>query len=383
MNPICQPIDTLAGDTATIPRIRPEALVDPGRSIDNPPTVRIHEGEGIRGRLAPVEEWLEARGVEPLSYHPGWLEVLAKGLGYTPFLVEATAGGSCRGVLAMAYVRSVLFGKFLVSLPYLNYGGPVADDSDTEGRLIDAAVGLADRLDVRYLELRRERERGHPLLGHVVTEKVHMRLALPPTPGTLWDRFSPKVRNQVRKGQKSGLSVAWGGVELLSEFHDVFSRNMRDLGTPSYGRPLFREILGRFHDRAEFCIVRAGRLPVAAALLTHGWGVTEVPSASSRRSHNHLNANMLMYWHLMERAIDRGQRAFDFGRSSRDSNTFRFKAQWGAEPSSASWQYHLRRGGLKDARPDNPRFARLIRAWQRLPLPAARWLGPAVVRGIP
>jgi len=39
--------------------------------------------------------------------------------------------------------------------------------------------------------------------------------------------------------------VAWGGEDLLGEFHDVFSHNMRDLGTVV--RPwLFRSICGSF-----------------------------------------------------------------------------------------------------------------------------------------
>jgi hypothetical protein len=74
---------------------------------------------------------------------------------------------------------------------------------------------------------------------------------------------------------------------------------------------------------------------------------------------------------------------FDFGRSSVDSNTFRFKKQWGAEPSSADWQYHVRQGAINAVRPENPRYQRFIRLWQRLPLWLTRLLGPAIVRGIP
>ena len=63
-----------------------------------------------------------------------------------------------------------------------------------------------------------------------------MTPALPAHADALWSGLGTKVRNQVRKGQKSGAQVVWGGEELLSEFYAVFSRNMRDLGTPVYGR---------------------------------------------------------------------------------------------------------------------------------------------------
>ena len=76
--------------------------------------------------------------LEPWDFgHPGWLNVLAQGLHHTPYCLEALEGGRTRGFLALAGVESFLFGSFLVSLPYLNYGGPVADDespSAMEGR---------------------------------------------------------------------------------------------------------------------------------------------------------------------------------------------------------------------------------------------------------
>ena len=352
-------------------------------TIENSIQISVHDRRGMADRLPAIVAYLQRRAQVPLSYHPGWLNVLADGLGHVPFLLEAVRAGEVGGYLCLCHVRSPIFGRFLVSLPYLNYGGAVADDDTVAAHLVDRAMGLADELDVKYLELRQELRVAHPGLGHELAEKVNMRLRLPATVPELWDGASSKVRNQIRKGQNSGLDVTWGGMELLDAFHQVFSRNMRDLGTPTFGRAIFREVLRQFPGRAEFCVVREGPLPVAAALLLHGTGVTEVPSASSLRSHNKKNANMLMYYNLLERSISRGQATFDFGRSSPDSNTYRFKAQWGAMPGAAVWQYYLRRGGLKDARPDNPRYRRLIRIWQRLPVTLTRLAGPLIVRGIP
>src|SRR5262249_12227691 len=152
---------------------------------------------------------------------------------------------------------------------------------------------------------------------------------------------------QVKKGRKHNLSVVWGNVDILDDFYAVFSRNMRDLGTPVYSRRLFASALEEFPDRAELCVVRDGQQPLAAALLLHGWGVTEVPSASSLRTHNNTCANMLMYYHLLARAVERGQDVFDFGRSTPQGGTYRFKEQWGARPAGSEWQSYLRAGSLE------------------------------------
>jgi lipid II:glycine glycyltransferase (peptidoglycan interpeptide bridge formation enzyme) len=130
-------------------------------------------------------------------------------------------------------------------------------------------------------------------------------------------------------------------------------------------------------------VVKDKEKPIAAALLLHGWGVTDVPTASSLKEYNPSSVNMLMYWHLLQRAVERGQKVFDFGRSTADGNTFKFKKQWGAEPEQAIWQYRVNRGSVGEMRPDNPRFQRAIGIWQKLPLSLTRFLGPRIVRGIP
>src|SRR5262249_35998543 len=144
--------------------------------------------------------------------------------------------------------------------------------------------------------------------------KVLMRMELPATTDQLWTGFKSKLRSQIRSGEKHGFEVLWGGHDILSDFYTVFSRNMRDLGTPVFPRRLFAAILDALPDRAEICVVRLRGTPAAAALLTHGNTVTEVPSASSLRKFNSTSANMVMYWNLLRRAIERGQRQFDFGR---------------------------------------------------------------------
>jgi FemAB-related protein (PEP-CTERM system-associated) len=346
-------------------------------------TVEVRTRQDLERRLPFLETYVSAQEQMPLSRHPAWLMVLERSLGHDAFCVEAVEDGKTCGLLPLAHVHSLLFGRFLVGLPYLNYGGVLASNEPTARLLIDRAIELAKELNVRYLEIRHERALEHPALGERMSHKVHMRLPLPATPGALWDRLSAKVRNQVRKGQKSQLSAAWGSEHLLDEFYAVFSQNMRDLGTPVYSKGFFHGILRQFGARAELCVVRAGDKPAAAALLLHGWGVTEVPSASSLRQFNSTCANMLLYWHLLERAVQRRQTVFDFGRSSVDSNTFRFKKQWGAEPSPADWQYHVRIGAINAVRPENPRYQRFIRIWQRLPLWLTRLLGPAIIRGIP
>jgi len=312
-----------------------------------------------------------------------WLRVLQAALGHRPYLITARRRGAICGFLPLAFVKSALFGRFLVSLPYVNSAGVVANEQSVADLLVNEAVNLARQLNVRYLELRQESELSHPSLADKNDSKVLMRLKLPATNDALWDSFKSKLRSQIKSGQKHEFATRWGGQELLADFYNVFSQNMRDLGTPVYSPRLFSEILREFAGEAELCVLYKGDAAVAGALLVHGAGMSEVPSASSLRAYNASNPNMVMYWNLLCRAIERGQTTFDFGRSTLDSGTFKFKSQWGAQPSPSIWQYHLRHGSAADMRPTNSKFSLAIKVWQKLPVSVTRLIGPMIVRGIP
>lgn len=362
----------------------------------------IHTIETIEAQTEQaVRAYLAQRGPEGGAcgeHDPRWLRVLQEALGHKPIILLArgdNGSDAIKGYLPLALVATRLFGRFLVSLPYLNRGGVVADDEQTAAHLIDRAVELAAQHGAEYLELRHGEPISHSQLPSQRDEKVRMVLNMPADPDTLWKGFNCKVRNQVRKGEKADLSIRWGDSELLDSFYDVFAVNMRDLGTPVYPKKLFATILrvigGEGTDDqdastgpgAELGVVQYQGQAVAGALLVHAGATTQVPSASCLRAFNHTNANMWMYHQLLLRALERGAKEFDFGRSSEGSGTYRFKKQWGATPHPTVWQYHVRRGDINAMRPDSPKNRRRIAVWQKLPVWLTRVVGPRIVRGIP
>jgi FemAB-related protein (PEP-CTERM system-associated) len=193
------------------------------------------------------------------------------------------------------------------------------------------------------------------------------------------------VRNQVRKAEKNNLRVRQGGLELVDPFYDVFSRNMRDLGTPVYSKRWFHHILVAFPESTRIVSVWRGDQPVAASLVFWHVDTMEVPWASSIREFSPLCANTLLYWEMLRLAIGRGCRRFDFGRSTPGEGTYEFKRQWGAEPCTLTWEYWLAkgRGQLPDLSPKNPRLQWAIEVWRHLPVAVTRAVGPLVVRNIP
>jgi FemAB-related protein (PEP-CTERM system-associated) len=314
------------------------------------------------------------------GYHEwGWRRVFERAFHHEPVYLVAHRGGGVVGILPLVHIKSFLFGRTLTSLPFLNYAGVIAESNGVAHELLEAAGAIASRLRCRHIELR-HRARQFPDLPC----RQHKVAMLLPLGEHMWERLDRKVRNQIRKAQKSGLTEECGGADLLQDFYAVFARNMRDLGTPVYSRRFFHEVVQTFPERTRLHVVRVEGRPVAAALTYRTRTTIEVPWASSVRDYNSMCPNHLLYWSIIEFAVRGGCDVLDFGRSTPNEGTYNFKAQWGALPVTLHWEYPLTKDGvMPDATPANPKFRIAIELWKKLPLSLATRLGPRIVRSIP
>jgi FemAB-related protein (PEP-CTERM system-associated) len=274
-----------------------------------------------------------------------------------------------------------VFGHFLVSMPFLNYGGPLGSEAAVQA-LVRDAVDQAERDGARLLELRSAV--ALPIDLPVSHRKITVRLDLPPgDPDVLHKRLDSKLRSQVRRPIKEGVTVRFGA-DQAPGFYDVFARHMRDLGTPVLARRVFTAIRDRFGDDVWFGCAYLGERAVAAGC-GFRWGAAfEMTWASSLNAYNRIAPNMLLYWAFMERAVQQGVSVFDFGRCTPGSGTHRFKRQWGGQDAPLWWYQHARAGTTAATpSPDDAGYAWGPRVWKHLPLALANWLGPRIVRLIP
>lgn len=318
------------------------------------------------------------------NYHRyGWKQVVERSFGHTAHYVTArNRDNQICGILPLVHMRSSLFGSFLVSLPFFNYGGILSDGPDQDNILLGESRKLltltgADHAELRHLAIHGV---GMPTKQH----KVTMILDLEPDEEQQWNALDTKVRNQVRKAEKSGLSAIHGHLELLDGFYEVFCRNMRDLGTPVYAKSFFRNILETFPATTRIISIVYNGRTVASGLLTWFRTTLEVPWASSIRDFRAYCPNNLLYWEAIRFALRNRLSTFDFGRSTPGEGTYHFKKQWGAQPVPLYWQYLLNDGAtLPELNPANPRYRTAIRIWRSLPVAATKLLGPPIVRCIP
>jgi len=310
-----------------------------------------------------------------------WRSVMERVFGHRCiYLASRDERGCLVGILPLVRVRSRVFGHYLVSMPFLNYGGPLGTDEAVRRLVADAAErARKERVDLLELRSRVPLDVELP----VSHRKISVVLDLPSrNPDQLWRSLDAKVRSQVRRPQKEGVSVLFG-LDQVGSFFEVFSRHMRDLGTPTQPRALFECIAERFPDSVWFGCAYLRSRPIACGC-GFRWGEEfEMTWASALREQSRTAANMLLYWAFMERATEHGFTLFNFGRCSPGSGTHVFKRQWGSRDMPLWWYQQSAGRRVATPSPHDGTLSWGPRLWKRLPLPVANFLGPRVVRCIP
>jgi serine/alanine adding enzyme len=310
-----------------------------------------------------------------------WLPLIARVFGHRVLPLAMVSSDQVVGVFPLVHIRSRLFGRVLVSMPFVNYGGLLGDSTEIEEALWNAAIQIAREYGAHAVEARHLSP--HRFIEQGKQHKVGMTLTLAPTIEAQWKAFNAKLRNQIRKSELSGLSIRVGGATDVAAFYEIFARNMRDLGTPVYHRALFTKLFETFPEACRVFTVWDQETVIAGAIAIAHRRTLEVPWAASRRDALPRCPNHRLYWELIQHAIKAGFTHFDFGRSTSGSGPYKFKEQWGATEVPQFWEYWTADGTLPDVTPNNPRYAFAVRLWKQVPLSLANRIGPLIVRNIP
>jgi FemAB-related protein (PEP-CTERM system-associated) len=338
----------------------------------------------VAGNASDAARWeaFVARHPQSTAYHGwAWRSVFENTFGWSAFYLIAEQDGEVCGVLPLIWQRNWPVTSVLVSMPHMKGGGLLSDSVEAAEALLTGAQQLALQLKVDCVELR------HSLLIEPCmtlparTDKVTFVLGLERDEEKMLKALDKKARNMVRKSMTHGLTVEFDTENCLDEFYTIFCQNMRELGSPVYGKTFFSEIRQAFPKNIHICLVRHRGKTIAGALLSGFGNTIEAIWASSLYKYLDLKPNMFMYWSMFRFASERGYEVFDFGRCSIGSGTYRFKMQWGAQEVPMYW-HQWRPDGASISQPNGTssvyRFAAWM--WQRMPLGVTNTVGPQLIK---
>jgi FemAB-related protein (PEP-CTERM system-associated) len=329
--------------------------------------------------------FVDAHPHSTLFHDLRWLDAVEEAYRFRNVSLVALNCGRVCGVLPLTLAESPLLGRSLVSTAFAVGGGVLVEDEAAADALAREALALGRRLGVNYVELRGGPAPGAPYQAKSGVYAAFERM-LPRDPGALLEWIPRRRRAEVRKAlklQEEGETSA-GTVDDVRDLYRLYAEAMRAFGTPVMPRRFLESLKRRFGDSAEVSAVE--RRGVAVAALLSFWRRDRVMPyyVGAAREAREIRAYDLLYYRLMQRAVERGVAIFDFGRSRAGSSQYDAKTYWGFEAAPLTYHVGLVRAKAPpNVNPDNPKFKRLVSIWRRLPPPVANALGPVIARNFP
>jgi len=317
----------------------------------------------------------------------GWKTVVEKTFHHKSYYLVAERSGNSThpmvGILPLFSVKSFLFGKSLVSLPFAAYGGILADDQSVSQQLLDKAKEITSSEGLEYLELR-SRDGEIPDLSTKDLYVIFRRKIFEDLDSNMM-AIPRKSRRMVRQGEKAGLTHEFGHEEFIPSFYQIFAKSYHRLGSPVFSVKLFENLLKEFKDQGNILLIRNREGKAISTVLTFYYKDQVLPYyAGSLFEYRDLAPSDYMYWQLMKYGWENGYTLFDFGRSKIDTGSYDFKRHWGFEPVPLPYQYFLNRiEEIPNISPANPRYQKKIEMWQKMPFWLTKIIGPRIVKYIP
>ena len=309
----------------------------------------------------------------------GWKKVIEEAFGHRIYLLLAECEGTIEGILPLGEIRSRFFGHSLISTPFCVYGGVAATTERARRLLTERACELANECGVQYLELRNREERNSDWQRKDLY--VTFRKEIDPDPEKNLLAIPRKQRAMVRKGIAANLeSVIDDDIE---RFFRAYSESVRNLGTPVFSKRYFRLLKETFGNDCELLTVVRDNELVASVMSFYFRDEVLPYYGGGKGIARDYKGNDFMYWEVMKRACQQGVRWFDYGRSKKGTGSYRFKTHWGFEPEPLHYEVKVLRGAeIPEVNPLNPKYAKFIAIWKRLPLSIANRIGPLIANDL-
>ncbi len=306
----------------------------------------------------------------------GWYQVIKSVFKHKPQYLLAEQDGKIVGVLPLFEQKSNIFGHALISTPFCVYGGVLSDSDAIRHKLEKSALELGHSLKVDYVELRdkNQRQSEGPWVSHC--HHATFSSILNETPDQILTDIKRKQRAVIRHSLKN--SLQWDNKDNTSLCYDVYSQSVRNLGTTVFNKKLFESLKQTFGERCETLVIHDQEGTPVSSVLSFYYKDTVLPYyGGGTNDARDLKSNDYMYYQLMCIAKDKGMTKFDFGRSKKDSGSYKYKKHWGMQEDNLNYRIALVKAkDLPNLSPNNPKYKILIGIWKKMPLSLSRQIGP-------
>ena len=283
---------------------------------------------------SPGAEWDEfaSRYTDLIFYQSAWSEVLRKGLGGQPLYFCLKEGGKIVAGLPGILLNFRIFKVLYASIPYGNMIG--------EKSYFEPFAELLDR-DFPGMGIHQVRITDSPFLDPFLhrhfrpeTAKCTLLDLAGIDRARAWDGYKKYIRRDIRKGQRSGVTIRTGVSESsVKVFYGLYLASMqRNRAMAKYPFRWFEALYEEMAKRGscDFLIAERDGTPIAGVVLIHSATTLHYFHNGSRPEFLKFCPNELLVHFSLEKAIEQGDSFFDFmGSDRKDLSLIKFKEKWG------------------------------------------------------
>ena len=333
---------------------------------------------------AAWDEYVDGH-IHASPYHRfAWLLSIEQAYQHENVSLLAFTDDTLVGVLPCIKMQKPFSKASYCALPYCDLGHGLANDTSILQALQNEALVLLQGEGGNSFDYR---DSVNDIPSDELTgKKVRMVLPLPGDSEALMAGFKSKLRSQIRKAEKNGLTFVMANNQTqIDDFYQIFAINMRKLGSPVHSKEWFEHLFKHYSQHIVLSVVYSDKVPVGAGIVLRSANKAAIPWASTVAEYNKLSPNMMLYWSLLEHVSNLGCTEFDFGRSTYDEGTYKFKRQWGAEPIPLAWSNLVAEQATiaENTQYKVSQIRSLVeKTWAKLPLGVTTLVGPKIRKHI-
>jgi hypothetical protein len=246
-----------------------------------------------------------------------WLEVLNESFGFEDKSVKTK-----KSYLPLVLVKSKIFGRKLVSLPFTgDIGGLIGDEEDLEIK----AFFANSQEKIRIKTFMNNTNYPH----YRISEDRIFLLDLNKSKEEIWDGLDKKVRNIIRKAETFNLSFEVASDEkALKDFYKIYLKKVKNFKSLPMPKNFLLNILKKYGKNVHFLSCLYNKKKVASFFIINFEDVSIWYLAGSLDDHKDKNVSSWLLWNTILWLKKNNFNLFCLGVSRENSGSYNFKKKW-------------------------------------------------------
>ena len=334
------------------------------------------------------DRFVKGRPNSSLYHTLEWKNILETSFGYKAKLLAVRSNTEIIDILPLYLISLLGIRKKLVCIPLSgSYSAFLSEDSTAHSLLIEAAVDLAVREGVQYIEIRNNIP--HDILVHHNFIE-HRPFYFPQIEIHNADANKRLMthghRESIAKFQKKGAHIEVGcKKDDLKKFYAILEDMYREFGTPIFSYSYLENMWNILKPQENIAlyvikhnekIIGGGCMLLYRDQMIYKYGAYIMASRSLCPTHG-------LVWFGITECVRRGLQVFDLGATSAgDKGLLQFKKNFGAAENPAYFYYFPVKGKPPEMETYLDSFQLIKRVWKLLPKPLLRFIGPQFYKWI-